>query len=134
MTGIVTASIMDLIIPGSLYRTRISKNNARGQGVSHHSRDPSIVADIGWYTLQRHNCAGSCLFSNAGLMELSSVSSKREGSPPYLLGIYNIHDHTALKYYVRKDPTLRRECAPQTLSIWANPDLTYLLDRQGRWQ
>ena len=101
------------------------------QGVSHHSRDPSVVPDICWYTLQRHDCASSSLFSNAGLMELSFISSGRESIPPYLLGIYNIHDHTTLEYYVRKDPTLGRGSTTQTLSIWANPDLTCHLDHQG---
>ena len=87
--------MMDLIIPGSLCRY-ISNRNGRRSGVSHHSRDPSVVPDIGWYTLQCHDCASSSLFSNAGLMELSFISSKRESSPPYLLGVYNIHDHTTL--------------------------------------
>jgi len=100
------------------------------QGVSHHSRDPSVIPDIGWYTLQCHDCASSSLFSDTGLTELSSISSERKNSPPYLFGIHNVHDHTTLKYYVRKDPTLGGGSATQTLSIWANPDLTCPLDRQ----
>jgi hypothetical protein len=132
MTGIVTASMMDLIISGSLCRTCVSRMNTRGsREVWYHSRDPTVVADICWYALQCHDCASPSLFSNASLMELSSISSEREGSLPYLFGVYNIHDHTTLKHYVRKDPTLRRGSASQTLSIWANPDLTCLLDRQG---
>jgi hypothetical protein len=63
-------------------------------------------------------------------MELSSVSSEWESSLLYLFGVYNIHNHTTLEYYVRKDPTLRRRSASQTLSIWASPDLTCFLGYQ----
>lgn len=100
-------------------------------GSSHHSRNSTVTTDISGYTLQCHDCTGSSLFSNAGLMELSSISSGRVRSLVYLLGVYNIHDYTALKYYVHKDPTLRRGSTSQTLSIWASPDLTYLLDCQA---
>ena len=64
--------------------------------VSHHSRNSSVVADICRYTLQCHDCASPSFFSNASLMELSSISSERECRLPYLFGVYNIHDHTTL--------------------------------------
>ena len=101
------------------------------RGVSHHSRDPAVIADIGWYALQCHDCASPSLFSNAGLIKLSFIPPKREGSPLHLFGIYNVHNHTALKYYVRKDPLLGKGPASRTLSIWANPDFTCILDCQG---
>lgn len=91
-----------------------------------------MVADVGWHTLQCHDRAGPSFLSNAGLIKLSPILSERESTPPHLFGIYNVHDHTALAHYVRKDLPLRRGSASQTLSIWANPDLTYLLDRQGQ--
>ena len=68
----------------------------------HHSRNPTLAADICWYTFQSHDCAGTSLLGNASLMKLSFIESETEGRFLYLLGGYNIHDHPTLERRVRR--------------------------------
>ena len=82
----------------------------------HHSRNPTLAADICRHTLQCHDCTSPSLFGYASLMKSSFILLEREGSLPYLFGVYNIHDHPTLKQSVRTCHP-EEESARRTLSI-----------------
>ena len=68
MTGIVTASMMDLIICGSLLRGPRQMNCISERREAYHPRDATFSTDVGGYALKGHDGAGASFLGDARLI------------------------------------------------------------------
>ena len=68
MTGIVTASMMDLIICGSLLCGPRQMNCISERREAYHPRDATFSTDVGGYALKGHDGAGASFLGDARLI------------------------------------------------------------------